>query len=154
MAEDIYYLILDDKEQGPFTINQIRSMWNTGRLTLKTLYFQPGMTEWTPLATIKATIEPIVVPPPLPPPPSAYAFPARPIIIKAAKARWVFILLGLFLGTLGIHNFYAGYNQKGVTQLLIAVIGSLVVVGPIVSAIWAIIDICTITKDAEGVQFV
>ena len=32
-------------------------------------------------------------------------------------------LLGIFLGGLGIHNFYLGYNSKALTQLLLTVIG-------------------------------
>lgn len=31
----------------------------------------------------------------------------------------MFILLGLFLGGLGVHNFYAGHNNKGIVQLLV-----------------------------------
>ena len=31
-------------------------------------------------------------------------------------------LLGIFLGTLGVHNFYLGYTNKAVVQLLITVL--------------------------------
>jgi TM2 domain-containing membrane protein YozV len=31
-------------------------------------------------------------------------------------------LLGIFLGGLGIHNFYLGYNSKGLIQLLVSVL--------------------------------
>ncbi len=67
------------------------------------------------------------------------------------KSRIAFILLALFLGGLGIHNFYAGYTNKGVIQLLITLLscGTL----GIVSCIWAIVDICTVTEDAAGVPF-
>lgn len=70
----------------------------------------------------------------------------------APKSRLAYILLALFLGTLGIHNFYAGYTGKGITQLLISVL-SFGFLSPI-SWIWAIIDICVVTKDAQGVPFV
>jgi TM2 domain-containing membrane protein YozV len=68
-----------------------------------------------------------------------------------AKGRIGFILLGIFLGALGIHNFYAGYTGKAVAQLLITLLslGFLA----IVSWIWALIEVCTITKDAKGVPF-
>lgn len=32
------------------------------------------------------------------------------------KNRTSYILLGVFLGLLGIHNLYAGYNSKAVAQ--------------------------------------
>lgn len=47
-------------------------------------------------------------------------------------------LLGIFLGSLGIHNFYLGYNGKAVGQLLITVLscGALI----FVSGIWGLIE--------------
>lgn len=64
------------------------------------------------------------------------------------KTRLCYIVLAIFLGSFGIHNFYAGYTQKGLTQLLITVL-SLGILSP-VSYIWAIVDICKVTEDAEG----
>lgn len=58
-----------------------------------------------------------------------------------AKSKLVAGLLAIFLGGLGIHNFYLGYTQKGVIQLLITLLGScLFFIGPIVTAIWALIE--------------
>ena len=34
------------------------------------------------------------------------------------KSRLAYILLAILLGTLGIHNFFAGYTGKGIAQLL------------------------------------
>ncbi len=53
--------------------------------------------------------------------------------------------------TLGIHNFYAGYNGKGIAQLLITVLTF--GLGGLVTWIWAIVDVCTVTVDAGGVPF-
>ena len=66
------------------------------------------------------------------------------------RSRLAYILLGVFLGTLGIHNFYAGYTNRGLVQLLITVLGCGILSW--VSFIWAIIDIVTVTKDANGVD--
>ena len=75
----------------------------------------------------------------------------------AAKSRLGYILLGLFLGIFGAHNFYAGYIPKAVTQLLITVlIGWLVFplfLPLLIVLIWAIMDICTVTKDGSGKPF-
>ena len=73
--------------------------------------------------------------------------------VSEAKSRIAYILLGLFLGLLGIHNFYAGYTNKAVTQLLVAVLLSWTVIAPIIIAVWCIIDVCTVTKDAQGRLF-
>ena len=65
-------------------------------------------------------------------------------------------LLGVFLGTLGIHNFYLGYTRNGVIQLLLSTIGSFVIIGPFISGIWALIEAIqiftgSISKDAKGI---
>lgn len=67
------------------------------------------------------------------------------------KSRLAYILLAIFLGYLGIHNFYAGYKGKAIAQLLITVL-SLGMLS-FVSWIWAIVEICTVNKDAQGVPF-
>ena len=68
-----------------------------------------------------------------------------------AKSRMVFILLAIFLGEFGVHNFYAGRTGLGAIQLGISVI-SCMYASP-VSWIWAVIEACTVTADANGVPF-
>ena len=50
-------------------------------------------------------------------------------------------LLGIFLGGLGIHNFYLGFTGKATTQLILGLL-SLVTCGitGIVSAIWGLVE--------------
>jgi TM2 domain-containing membrane protein YozV/ribosomal protein L40E len=68
-----------------------------------------------------------------------------------SKQRLTYILLGIFLGGLGIHNFYAGYTSKGVAQLLITLLlGWLFGLGILIVYIWVIIEIVTVTVDANG----
>lgn len=50
----------------------------------------------------------------------------------AQKSKIVAGLLGLFLGTLGVHNFYLGYTGKAVAQLLLTLIGWIILIGPII----------------------
>ena len=66
-----------------------------------------------------------------------------------SKSKVAFVLLGVFLGSLGIHNFYIGRTKQGVIQLLITVLSAGML--SLASWIWAIIDICTINADASGV---
>ena len=69
------------------------------------------------------------------------------------KSRIAYILLALFLGGLGIHNFYAGYTGKAVAQLLITLLLFWLIVPILIVWIWVIVEICTVTKDANGVPF-
>lgn len=70
--------------------------------------------------------------------------------VTAPKSRLAYILLALFLGTLGIHNFYAGQTKHGVIKLVLLVACGL---GLLVNPIWSIVEMITVTKDAQGVQF-
>jgi TM2 domain-containing membrane protein YozV len=68
-----------------------------------------------------------------------------------AKSRMAFILLGVLLGSFGVHNFYAGYTGKAVAQLLITVLTFCM--GGIFTWIWAVVEVCTITVDSKGIRF-
>lgn len=68
----------------------------------------------------------------------------------AQKSKIVAGLLGLFLGGLGVHNFYLGYTGKAVAQLLLTLIGWIILVGPIISGIWALIEAVLILCSSYG----
>ena len=62
-------------------------------------------------------------------------------------------LLGIFLGSFGVHNFYLGYTGKAIAQLLITLLSFFVLSG--ISALWGLIEgiliLCgNINKDANG----
>lgn len=70
-----------------------------------------------------------------------------------SKSKIAAGLLGIFLGCIGVHNFYLGYTGKAVGQLLLTVL-SCGILSPI-SAIWGLIEgilILTgsINTDAKG----
>jgi len=78
--------------------------------------------------------------------------------VSPQKSRMTYVLLGIFLGTFGVHNFYAGYFGRGIAQLMISVVGimSACFLGGIpimIVEIWAIVEICIITQDANGIEF-
>lgn len=90
------------------------------------------------------------------------AQPVRTTVVPAAEqksrmaAGLMGILFGLLMGGLGIHNFYLGYTKKAVTQLLISILGACLIVGPLVSGIWCLVDgirilAGDINVDANGV---
>ena len=64
------------------------------------------------------------------------------------KSKLAADLLGIFLGGLGIHNFYLGYTGKAIAQLLLSCTG--------ISGIWGLIEgiliLCgNIKVDGKGV---
>lgn len=71
---------------------------------------------------------------------------------SSPKSTTTYILLALFLGCLGIHDFYAGYTNQGIIKLCISVVGCCI--GLIISVIWAFIDLCTVRQDASGQPFI
>ncbi|MGN0550230.1 MAG: NINE protein [Acutalibacteraceae bacterium] len=54
------------------------------------------------------------------------------------KSKMAAGLLGIFLGALGVHNFYLGYTAKAVIQLVITI--ATCGIGGIVSEIWGLIE--------------
>jgi len=57
MNTELYYLWQDEQQKGPFTIFQLRSMWNAGTITVETL-FSTDATVWKALAELQAVLEP------------------------------------------------------------------------------------------------
>lgn len=55
-----------------------------------------------------------------------------------AKSKMAAGLLGIFLGSLGVHNFYLGYTTKAVIQLVMSIV-SCGFLAP-VSGIWGLIE--------------
>jgi len=68
------------------------------------------------------------------------------------KQLLVGVLLALFLGVFGVHNFYLGHTGRGVAQLLITVLT--LGLGSIITGIWALIELIMMATgsllDAEG----
>ena len=79
------------------------------------------------------------------------AFPQQ---YQSDKNRLTALLLGFFLGGLGIHNFYLGYTQRGVAQLLLTIGGTVTAVIGIglimlaVVGIWVFVDIIRVIADS------
>ena len=89
------------------------------------------------------------------PPPAIPSAPQQqgPIIVRPAKSRGIYVLLGLFfLGMLGGHNFYAGRYGPAVGQLLCTAILGWFVIGLVITLCWVIVDLLTVTHDGNGVE--
>jgi len=68
------------------------------------------------------------------------------------KQMLVGILLALFVGTLGIHNFYLGHTGRGIAQLLITVLTF--GIGALITWPWSLIELIMMATgslhDADG----
>lgn len=73
-----------------------------------------------------------------------------------AKSKMAAGLFGIFLGSLGVHNFYLGYTGKAIAQLLMTVLSFLTCgITAIAAGIWGLVEgilILTgsINTDAQG----
>jgi TM2 domain-containing membrane protein YozV len=85
---------------------------------------------------------------------AGYAAPATtqtPQGYVTRKSRVAFVVLAIFFGAFGVHNFYAGYIKKAVIQCCLTVF-TFSIASPVVW-IWAIVEACTINRDDDGVAF-
>ncbi len=74
-----------------------------------------------------------------------------------SKSKVAAGLLAIFLGSLGIHKFYLGYNTAGVVMLLVSIIGGIVTLGiatGIMSLIAFIEGIIYFTKTDEQFYYI
>ena len=62
-------------------------------------------------------------------PANPYAQAGAPVAGATVKNHIAASLLGIFLGSLGIHKFYLGYTREGVIMLLVTILGSLLTLG-------------------------
>jgi hypothetical protein len=82
----------------------------------------------------------------------AYYMPPPPVhvFVEIPKSRAVYIVLGLFLGGLGIHNFYAGRNGSGIAQLLITIFTFWLIIPIFIMWLWVIIEVIVVDRDGRG----
>ena len=69
-------------------------------------------------------------------------FGLAPAGLGDRKSKLAAGLLGIFLGGLGIHNFYLGYQKKALIQLLVCIIGGVLTCGiaAVAIEIWGLIE--------------
>jgi TM2 domain-containing membrane protein YozV len=105
---------------------------------------RPAIRSYSPLGLLTVSGPPA--------PPLIGAAPVeRDSPVVSRKKKTTFVLLGVFLGPLGLHNFYAGYCMKALAQLAITVLT--LGYGLPVSWIWAIVDACSVEHDRAGAPF-
>jgi TM2 domain-containing membrane protein YozV len=150
-----YYIADGSTQRGPFTVEAMRAQ----NLGPDTLVWREGAPNWVPASQVEELVRAGVVagsgspsaPPPPPPPTSASGAPFPPIPVtpyaspggnvppyNATDSKRITAgVLGIVLGSLGIHKFILGYNTAGVIMLVVTL-----VVGTITCGIgWGIMGI-------------
>lgn len=77
-----------------------------------------------------------------------------PVLMNNQKSKIAAGLLGIFLGSFGVHNFYLGFTGKAVAQLLISLLSCGLLAA--VSSVWGLIEGIlilsgSIAVDARGI---
>ena len=62
-----------------------------------------------------------------------------------------YVLLGTFLGALGIHNFYIGRTKTGIAQIVITILFATIDETLILLVfVWVLIELFTVKQDADN----
>ena len=106
-----YYVLIGDKTEGPYSLQQLREMWASGLVTGQTLYCQEGFEQWLPLETIAQDLRQL---PPIPKPPTSSALPTAMAIRPQSRGVGVWaghiaavLIVGFFVG-----SYIAGRSES------------------------------------------
>lgn len=164
----MYYLLINGQRTGPYEVQDVQRMLRQNAIGYETQFWKDGMFAWETVGSQRHLFEtPVYQQPqqqmyqqqpqyqqPMYQQPRAQLniYNNQPMMQQqfSSKSRVAYILLGLFLGGLGIHNFYAGYTGKGVAQLILTLTLFWTIIVPIAVTIWIIIEVCTVDRDAFG----
>ncbi|MCM1364627.1 MAG: TM2 domain-containing protein [Faecalibacterium sp.] len=89
---------------------------------------------------------------------------ANSVGIAGEKKKWMAVVLAILFGEFGVHDFYLGYNKRGLIKLISLLVGAITavfIVGFIIILaiiIWIIVDIIRIVTgkmtDSDGNELV
>jgi TM2 domain-containing membrane protein YozV len=159
-----YYILIGNKTAGPHSLEEVKALYQSHMIDDTNLYATTESQDWMPISMLI----PLFSIPSLPSIPSNNQpsivinnsnsnvgyIPPNPCeksysISNLVKSRIAYQIFAFFLGFLGFHNFYAGYNGKGFAQLFLTILTC--GYGAIISWIWAIIEIFTVSTDSNGI---
>jgi TM2 domain-containing membrane protein YozV len=147
----MWYYEQNGNRIGPVDEATMRQLIADRTISIDTLVWTNGMANWSPLQQTQLAAG-LPVPPPMSQTATIslqyHSVPSQHH--PDAKDRVAYVLLAVLLGC-GIHNFFAGYNTKGIIQLLVSVLSCGILW--FFMWIWAIVEACTVTQDANGVRF-
>ncbi len=148
----MWHYILNEKTSEAVDIATIKKLLETGVITNDTLVWTAGMNQWIPVS--QTNIGAPALPKRITVDINNGSLHAQLARKKSNCSRVAYIILALFLGGFGIHNFYAGHTKIGLLQLALLLSGACF--GPIpwiVLAVFILIEICVTTTDGKGLSF-
>jgi TM2 domain-containing membrane protein YozV len=77
-------------------------------------------------------------------------FSAPPLVVKSPKRRLTYIILGLLLGMIGVHNLYAGRRGEGTVQLILFLMFFWTIIVPLGLIAWSFVEVCAVKTDGKG----
>lgn len=69
------------------------------------------------------------------------------------KNRAIYIVLALFLGAFGVHNFYAGRNGTAIAQLLVTFLTGWLFFPLLILGLWILVEMVVVDSDGKNVPF-
>src|SRR5215470_3598166 len=64
-----------------------------------------------------------------------------PLVVTIPKSRIVYIILGLLLGWLGLHNIYAKRKSTAAVQLMLFMMFFWILIVPLILVVWSIVEV-------------
>lgn len=164
-----YRLRWRGRETGPYPLDEINRQLDEHEIGMGHEIFYRG--NWVSLDEFFAAQRPPPPPPPLirektgplrvtapaagnPPVPRSRAVPAAPAPAGPPRRRWIFAVLAIFTGFLGLHNLYARQWLTGLLQLLLTIATVLMGFGIIASWLWAMVEAVVVHKDGNGIDMI
>ena len=127
-----YRIYCNGEDRGPYTVEQLRSMWSSGQLTTDALYWCDGMSEWEPIDKLHldSAIQPVSSPPAIPSlqrmPPSSHHVHHTGRVTTKARGSGI-VVLGTLMCIAGVILLFTSMGGFGslllVIGFLVAVVG-------------------------------
>jgi TM2 domain-containing membrane protein YozV len=161
-----YTLRWRGREVGPFPLSEINRQLDEHEIGMgHEIFYQD---KWITVEEFMAALSNHAAPAPTPPEKPSPVQVSAPLVrdppIPTTRAdggrrlrprrRLLFGLLGVLVGFVGAHNFYARHWLTGLLQLLLSVATCLMGFGIIASWIWAMVEVVIVHKDGEGVEMI
>lgn len=160
-----YYVDIAGKTAGPFTLSQMKLLRESAQIEDSFLYVTDESQDWMPVSLLVPLLEnPEENTPKTVQHPQIVINNANnnnsnnqgfyptsfPVVLR--KSKNTYQILAFLLGSLGVHNFYAGRSSIGAIQLALTIFS--LGFASILVWIWAIVEIFVVKNDGHNVPMV
>lgn len=139
------YVARNGETFGPYTPTQVQQYLDRGILLPSDQAMISGAANWFPITEVvqafNASKRDVLR--------NSGRQAATPPIPSDCK-RGIYIILGLFLGSVGVHNFYAGRLRYGAWQAFLMVTTGWTIIGAVLIVAFVIYELFTVTRDGDG----